>query len=225
MVGRGLGEPERAGLRDWAALDPAAREALSQAWDAVRSGNIGVGAVITNPAGEVVVATRNRVADSSAPPGEIAGSSVAHAELNALARIAFRSARELTLTTTLQPCLQCAAAIRMAPIARVRVLGSDRLWDGCHDFTSLNPWVARRPPVPQDGPRRDTVGAFATLISRFGLGLIDTVETQLRELGEGPLIDLAVDIQQRGDLPRLTILSVEEAFLDLWPHLATIAGV
>jgi hypothetical protein len=135
----------------------------------------------------------------------------------------FRSPREFTLTTTLQPCLQCAAAIRMAPIVHVRVLGSDRLWDGCHDFTSLNPWVGRRPPVSQDGPRTDVVGLFATLISRFGLGLIDPVEAWLRELGEGPLIDLAADLQLRGELSRLAVLSVEDAFLELWPRLSAVA--
>jgi len=33
------------------------------------------------------------------------------------------------LTTTLEPCLQCAAAIRLGPIANVRFAGPDLFWE------------------------------------------------------------------------------------------------
>lgn len=207
----------------WSELDEAGREALRQAWEAVRTGNIGVGAVVTDPAGELLVATRNRVRDTAAPPGETAGTSVAHAELNALAHLPFRAPRELVLTTSLQPCLQCAAAIRMAPIARVRVLGSDRLWDGCHDFSALNPWVGRRPPVPVVGPRGDAVGVFATFISRLGPGLLDEIATWLHAAGDGPILDLVAEVEGAG-LAELTTLPVEEALAQLWPALEAVAG-
>lgn len=89
----------------WASLDSVWHTAFAQAWEAVTTGNIGVGAVISDQTGQIVVAARNRVSESVPPIGEVAGSSVAHAEINALARVPFRSPRDLVLTTTLQPCL------------------------------------------------------------------------------------------------------------------------
>jgi tRNA(Arg) A34 adenosine deaminase TadA len=78
------------------------------------------------------------VNDDEGPPGEIFGSALAHAETNVLARSPFGSRRDMVLTTTLQPCLQCAAAIRLGPVATVRFAGPDRYWDGCHDFGKLS---------------------------------------------------------------------------------------
>lgn len=207
----------------WGSLDQALAEALRLGWEAFQTGNIGVGAVITDAGGGIVAVGRNRVMDPEPPLGEVAGSSLAHAEMNALARIPFRSPRELTLTTTLQPCLQCAAAIRMAPIAHLRIAGADPLWDGCHDFSSVNGWLGRRPPVPVEGPRRDEVGTFATLMSRFGPGLIEPVAEALRSLGEGPLLDLVEQLSVNGDLDEIATLPVERAFAHLWPRLRDIA--
>ena len=116
-----------AGQDGWDALDEIWREAFRQAWEATVTGNIGVGAVVSDDTGRIVAASRNRVTDREAPIGELAGTTLAHAEMNALARLPFRAPRTLVLTTTLQPCLQCAAAIRMGPIARVRVAGADPL--------------------------------------------------------------------------------------------------
>jgi hypothetical protein len=61
------------------------------------------------------------------------------------------SARNLVLTTTLQPCLQCAAAIRLGPVAAVRFAGADRYWDGCHDFGRLSAREADRAQRPGPG--------------------------------------------------------------------------
>src|SRR5262249_17269935 len=69
---------------------------------------------------------------------------------------------------TLQPCLQCAAAIRLGPIRTVRFAGPDRYWDGCHDFGKLSAREARKTQPARTGPRRHELGTFATLISRFG---------------------------------------------------------
>ena len=87
----------------WAALDEPWREAFRQAWSAVRSGSIGVGAVVSDRSGRIVRSSRNRVCDAEAPGGEISGSSLAHAEINALARLPFRAPRELVLTTRSSP--------------------------------------------------------------------------------------------------------------------------
>ena len=82
--------------------------------------------------------------DRDGPHGEVFGSSVAHAEINVLSRLEFRRYRDLVLTTTLQPCLQCAGAIRLARIGTVRYAGHDAYWDGYHDFGKLAEREGRR---------------------------------------------------------------------------------
>ena len=137
----------------WARLDEGWREAFRQAWEALRTGNIAVGACAALPDGTLVHAARNRVADRHGPPGEVFGSSLAHAEVNVLARLSFRQRRRLVLTTTLEPCIQCSAAIRLGPVALVRFAGADPLWDGCHE--SEGGWPSRhdRPRAPPGGQR------------------------------------------------------------------------
>lgn len=209
--------------RMWAELDEAWLVAFGQAWEALRSGNIAVGACIATPDGEIIRAARNRVADTSGPVGEVFGTALAHAEINVLARMPFRGRRDLVLTTTLEPCLQCAAAIRLGRVAVVRFAGADRYWDGCHEFGKLHPREEAWKQPQRLGPRHDQLGLFATLITRFGLGLESRLEKALREIGEGPIIDLVLDIQARGKLSRLTAMEAGEAFEYLWPHLEKIS--
>jgi tRNA(Arg) A34 adenosine deaminase TadA len=206
--------------RIWAELDEAWLVAFGQAWEALRSGNIAVGACIATPDGEIIHAARNRVADTSGPAGEVFGSALAHAEINVLARMPFRGRRDLVLTTTLEPCLQCAAAIRFGRVAVVRFAGPDRYWDGCHEFGKLHPREKTWTQAERLGPRPDELGLFATLISRFGLGLESRLMKALREIGEGPIIDLALGIQHQGELARLTAMEAGQAFEYLWPRLA-----
>ena len=84
------------GARLWSALDEPWREAFRQAWEALRTGSIAVGACAATPEGEIVYSARNRVNDREAPPGEIFGSVLAHAEMNVLARLPFGGRRPAT---------------------------------------------------------------------------------------------------------------------------------
>lgn len=206
----------------WATLDDAWREAFRQAWKALRTGNVAVGACVTTADGRLLHAARNRVTDGDGPPGEIWGSALAHAEINVLARVGFRSHEKLVLTSTLEPCLQCAAAIRLARVGTIRFAGADRYWEGCHDFTRLSAREAsRRQPVRQ-GPRHDELGLFATLISRLGPSLTASYEAWLRGAGEEATVELARRIQADGGLERLAVLEVDEAFAELWPALGEL---
>ena len=130
------------------------------------------------------MSARKGVNDGEEPPGEIFGSSLAHAETNVLARLPFRGRRDLVLTTTLQPRLQCAGAIRLGPVATVRFAGPDRYWDGCHDFGRLSAREAHRTQLARIGPRRDELGTFATLISRC-VHLPPAYEEALRPWAKG----------------------------------------
>jgi tRNA(Arg) A34 adenosine deaminase TadA len=208
--------------RAWDGFDEAWREAFRQAWEAVRTGNIGVGACASTLDGEIIHAARNRVNDQDGPHGEIFGSSLAHAEMNVLARLGFRRYRDLVLTTTLQPCLQCAGAIRLARIGTVRIAGHDTYWDGYHDFAKLAEREAHKPTAARIGPRGDEVGVFGLLISRFHLGnprLVDGFDGALRALGEGPVLDLAYELEDSGELKDLMPLDVSQAIAAVWPRL------
>ena len=66
-------------------LDAAWQLALAQAWRAHVLGNIGVGAVLTDRTGFIVGKGRNRIVDTSAPPGRLHGNYLAHAEMDVLA--------------------------------------------------------------------------------------------------------------------------------------------
>jgi tRNA(adenine34) deaminase len=89
--------------------------ALDQARLAARHGDVPVGAVIIDQAGNVLAATGNE--------REIRHDPTAHAELLAL-REASRRLRSwrltgLTLVVTLEPCTMCAGALVLARVARL----------------------------------------------------------------------------------------------------------
>lgn len=102
--------------------DVAAMErALALAAEAAAHGDIPVGAVVTDLAGDVIGEGRNL--------REATGDPLAHAEVVAL-REAARSVgswnlERCTLVVTLEPCLMCAGAILQARVGRV-VFGA---WD------------------------------------------------------------------------------------------------
>jgi tRNA(adenine34) deaminase len=206
----------------WSSLDEPWQEAFRQAWEALCSGNIAVGACASTSDGVIVHAARNRVKDDQGPRGEIFGSSLAHAEMNVLARLPFRHPRNLVITTTLEPCLQCAGAIRLGPISTVRFAGMDRYWDGCHEFGKLSAREAQWVQPTRIGPFDDELGTFATLITRIG-HLTASFEKAQRALGEGPLIDLVHEIEARGEVEHLVKMEVDEALSYLWPRLRELA--
>ena len=102
--------------------DEPMREALALAHLAASSsGDVPVGAVLVNPAGEVIAVGKNE--------RELSGDPTAHAEVVALRAAAALNENwhltDLTLLVTLEPCAMCAGAIQAARIPRV-VFGA---WD------------------------------------------------------------------------------------------------
>jgi tRNA(adenine34) deaminase len=103
---------EFSGLSQW---NDSMQLALDQARLAARHGDVPVGAVIIDQAGNVLAATGNE--------REIRHDPTAHAELLAL-REASRRLRSwrltgLTLVVTLEPCTMCAGALVLARVARL----------------------------------------------------------------------------------------------------------
>jgi hypothetical protein len=73
-------------------------------------------------------------------------------------------------------------------------------------------------------PRLDELGVFATLISRFGPGLVPDYEAALRERGDGALVDLVHELESSGWCERARDQPVDWAIADLWPELGGFTG-
>jgi tRNA(adenine34) deaminase len=91
------------------------RLALAEARLAEGAGDVPVGAVLVDGAGEVLSVGRNE--------RELAGDPTAHAEILALRRAAAKKGHwrleHTTLFVTLEPCAMCAGALVNARVARV----------------------------------------------------------------------------------------------------------
>jgi tRNA(Arg) A34 adenosine deaminase TadA len=145
------------------------RECFELAWEAFCAGTIPVGAVVADPAGEIVARGRNRIFEDSAPPGQLAGSYLAHAELNALAglpRLHARDGRgpfdEHVLYTTLEPCALCMGAALMMMVGEVRFASLDH-YGGGSALRLENPHTARLP-LRLSGPLDGLLGDLGELL-------------------------------------------------------------
>ena len=119
-----------------ATFEPAMRAALAEAEAAPQTGDVPVGAVIVDNAGNVIARGRNR--------READGDPTAHAEIIAI-RAAARAVGDwrlsgLTLVVTLEPCTMCAGAVTAARLGRLVYGAADlragavgSLWDVVRD--------------------------------------------------------------------------------------------
>ena len=132
-------------------LDSAWRASFELAWEAFRTGSIPVGAVVTDEHGVIVARGRNRIFEVEAPRGQLAGSFLSHAELNALAGLEpVRRYGSHVLYTTLEPCALCVGAAIMVMIGGVRFASSD-VYAGGSSLSLENPHTARQP-LAVEGP-------------------------------------------------------------------------
>ena len=176
--------------------------AIELAWDSFRAGSLGIGAVITRD-GETLATGRNRLAESD--PGEdvLAGTSLAHAELNALAKLRWGSPSDgLELWTTLQPCLQCLGAVRLSPVRKVHALAPDPLFRGVEGARHLNEFIGRQWPEIVELPVDEWAALsllFQTHVTTFWQVRIEGWNEALPSVaalaaalvGSGELLDLA----------------------------------
>jgi tRNA(adenine34) deaminase len=142
------------------ALEKPWRTALSLAWEACVEGSVPVGAVLCDGAGEIVASGRNRRSAPDAPPGQLTGSAIAHAEINALATIPFGFYPDHVLYTTVEPCLLCTAALRISHIGTVVFAVEDPLWIGMDRLGEVSPQSARHA-AKRVGPVEGPVRTFA----------------------------------------------------------------
>jgi tRNA(adenine34) deaminase len=102
--------------------DPAGVMACEEALAAARDGNYGVGAVLLDGRGEVVLRAGNQVFEPRF-------ASEAHAEMVLVSRLEAErpelAPAGLTLVVSLEPCPMCYARLKLAGIGRVRYLADD----------------------------------------------------------------------------------------------------
>ena len=203
----------------WDRLPEHWRGAFRQAWAAYVAGTIPVGAVVVDPHGVIAAEARNRILDAGDPPrGQLAGSWLAHAELNAVAQIdaeRSRTAEGWAVDSTWEPCPLCAGAITGAFRGRITVgyACPDPISSGLRVLTDTDIGCRRQWQVQQ---LRGPFGVFAELLLA-----VYTVEARpttsraslYRDPPWRPLIETAGAVMARG---RDRGESVEQVVATIW---------
>jgi tRNA(Arg) A34 adenosine deaminase TadA len=130
----------------WNELDEPWQASLELAWEAYLAGTIPVGAAVAAADGSVVARGRNRIFD---PPGiGLAGSRLAHAEVDALSRLPVNDRyRDHVLYSTLEPCLLCTAATLVATVGRIEYATEDRFGGACNGAIDTVHWRRSAPEI------------------------------------------------------------------------------
>jgi tRNA(Arg) A34 adenosine deaminase TadA len=158
-------------MQAWHDLDEPWRASLELAWEAYRAGTIPVGSVVAAPGGAIVARGRNRIFD---PAGtRLAGSRLAHAEVDALAQLpATERYRDHVLYSTLEPCLLCVAATLHATVGRIEYAASDPFGGACNGAIDTAHWRRSAPAIA--GPSGGWPGRLsAALQSAFWLAHLE----------------------------------------------------
>jgi tRNA(Arg) A34 adenosine deaminase TadA len=203
----------------WAAADPVWRPCFELAWEAFQAGSAGVGAVLVDGGGAIVGAGRNRRNEQAGVPGQLGGSNIAHAELNALAVLPIAEYDDHVLYTTLEPCLLCTAALRMSHVGTVRFAAEDPLWHGIDQIPELNHNLARRW-TRREGPLTGPLHMWAA-----ALPVVSSVERGIAVVIEGyrkarpDVLELAGKLASRAEAFRRMYL--DEALETVWADLTS----
>jgi tRNA(Arg) A34 adenosine deaminase TadA len=133
-------------MDEWRQLDMPWQACFEMAWDAFRAGTVPVGAAVAGPSGEVVARGRNRILD---PPGHgLAGSRLAHAEVDVLAQLSSSVRyRDHVLYSTLEPCLLCVGATLHATVGRIEYSAADPFGGGCTGTIDTVHWRRSAPTI------------------------------------------------------------------------------
>ena len=210
----------------WEALSRPWQCCITQAWTSWRSGSAGVGCVIVDDTEDVVAVGRNRMLEPRSEPNVLASTTLAHAEMNALAQLPIGDNSRLTLYTTFEPCLMCASTILTCRIPRVHYGAADPFCDGVHDWFAELLFAHDRLPEREclGGP----LGAFCHVLHLSWLSFW---------MREGPVVEahrrLAprhLDVVSAGVSDRLQGVVAEggdvlAAVSAVWDDLEELAGV
>ncbi len=220
-------EAARAGAgATWEALTAPWKRAFEEAWASFCAGSAGVGAVVVDGSGEIVSAGRNCMFEDDPEVSPLAGSRMAHAEMVALQQMRRGDFDDHEIYSTFEPCLMCAATIRMHHLRRVHFAAVDPLWDGLEEAFRSAPVLARR--MPERTVLGGPFGVFGHVLHLCGLGerMPEIMVTAHGTLAPELLV-LGRRLERDG---RLTTLSARAATVDLavaelWDDLSGAAAL
>jgi tRNA(adenine34) deaminase len=94
----------------------------------LNAGSLAIAAVIADADGTIISQGRNQLFDAEPSCNAIRNTLVSHAEINALANLPleYRTAKELSLFTTVEPCPMCMGALAMSPVRNISVASKDK---------------------------------------------------------------------------------------------------
>jgi tRNA(Arg) A34 adenosine deaminase TadA len=203
----------------FADVDAVWRSCFALAWEAFQAHSIPVGAVLVDANGEPVRSGRNRSNEKAGPAGQVVGSAIAHAEINALATLPPGDYADHTLYSTLEPCFLCTAALRHSHVGVVRFAAADPTWQGVDRLPELSDQMARRWPR-RDGPlggHLQTWAALLPLVSAVERGIVSVQRSHAVTM---PEVLLLARRWAGGTANRLRGLDLDSALVVSWPDVA-----
>lgn len=215
--------PNSAEPRWWVELDPVWRRCYELAWLSFAAGSPPVGAVVIDAGGRIVAEGRSQRGEGLPVNvnGPLAGSAIAHAEMNALACLPPTKHQDKVLRTTLQSCLVCVAATMMSHLGHLEYATRDPLWDGLHSMRTAAPVIQDRW-VDQHGPLRGPAAAFAATTV-----ILELLESNQRGSAmqayrkESPeMVDAATSIRDAIPTGSLREWPLAKAVRELTPYLS-----
>ncbi len=208
----------------WTGLAEPWRLCLELGWQAHRAGSLGVGAVVVDPSGMVVATGRNRSAEQASPAGQLAGTYLAHAEVNALLGLSAGGCEGHVLYTSLEPCLLCTAALIGCHVGEVRYAATDHLWPGLQRLLDVNEHIARRWPT-RVGPLPGPFAVWAAVLPLlWTLGRSPTGVVMAAHQRHAPAVAAVARRLHDTGPAELEQDSVTDALEGLWAVLAGAAG-
>ncbi|MEW6524857.1 MAG: nucleoside deaminase [Bacillota bacterium] len=128
----------------WDTLCEVWKVCLHEAWEAYCHGSVPIGAAIVHD-GTVIARGRNRIFETSAPPGQVCGNHLAHAELNALLQVSRAGVplQQYVLYTTMEPCPLCMGALYMSGLRTLHFAARDRR-AGSTDLLGTTGYLGRK---------------------------------------------------------------------------------
>lgn len=206
----------------WARLPDSWQVAFEEAWTSWKSGSAGVGSVVTDSTGAIISRGRSRVFDTPDGLSPLAGTFMAHAEMNALACLPRGDYAGYTLVTTFEPCLMCAGTIRLYQIPHVAYAANDPVWTGLHETFLGVPAIAR-----QLATRSCLGGPFGVFAHILHLSfLVETAPPNVTEAHLAEMAQFAVQVNESNNLRVLADedATVVDALTSVWDEVVAVSA-
>jgi tRNA(Arg) A34 adenosine deaminase TadA len=209
----------------WTGASPTWRQAFELAWEGYQAGSPPVGAVVMGPDGKIVACGRSRRAESTAPSNHLAGSRLAHAEINALAQLPPDQYAGCHLFVTLEPCLLCWAAISISHVPMVSFAGEDPMWRFLGDLPTSHPELGARN-YSLHGPLAGPLGAWAALLPLLERLVRDPIGARVDHFRNAvpALVDLGERLVADGRAGQFGDMTLDEALASIWDDLHAVAS-